>query len=123
MIHARYKNFSFWKCELKPSEHACKIFFNYSKPCVISYFEKKVQSLLPKHVSQCFRTNSRNIISRNASMVIPLQANQDLTPVLAPSYSSCLLVPLQPPVIARAAEYCVCWSLFVISRDICGSCR
>ena len=29
-----------------------------------------------------FRTNSRNIIGRNPSMVIPLLANQDLTPVL-----------------------------------------
>ena len=30
-----------------------------------------------------FRTNSRNIIGRNPSMVIPLLANQDLTPMLA----------------------------------------
>jgi len=30
-----------------------------------------------------FRTSSRNIIGRNPSMVIPLLANQDLTPVLA----------------------------------------
>ena len=29
-----------------------------------------------------FRTNSRNMIGRNASMVIPLLANQDLTPML-----------------------------------------
>ena len=29
-----------------------------------------------------FRTNSRNIIGRNPSMVIPLVANQDLTPML-----------------------------------------
>ena len=29
-----------------------------------------------------FRTNSRNIIGRNPSMVIPLLANQDLTPIL-----------------------------------------
>ena len=29
-----------------------------------------------------FRTNSRNIIGRNPSMVIPLLANQDLTPML-----------------------------------------
>ena len=32
-----------------------------------------------------FRTNSRNIIGRNPSMVIPLLANQDLTPVLRTS--------------------------------------
>ena len=30
-----------------------------------------------------FRTNSRNIIGRNPSMVLPLLANQDLTPMLA----------------------------------------
>ena len=29
-----------------------------------------------------FQTNSRNIIGRNPSMVIPLLANQDLTPML-----------------------------------------
>ena len=29
-----------------------------------------------------FRTNSRNVIGRNPSMVIPLLANQDLTPML-----------------------------------------
>ena len=29
-----------------------------------------------------FRTNSRNIIGMNPSMVIPLLANQDLTPML-----------------------------------------
>ena len=29
-----------------------------------------------------FRTNSRNIIGRNPSMVIPLPAKQDLTPKL-----------------------------------------
>ena len=29
-----------------------------------------------------FRTNSRNSIGRNTSMVIPLLANQDLTPML-----------------------------------------
>ena len=32
-----------------------------------------------------FRTNSRNIIGRNPSMVIPLVANQDLTPMLQPA--------------------------------------
>ena len=30
-----------------------------------------------------FRMNSRNIIGRSPSMVIPLLANQDLTPMLA----------------------------------------
>ena len=31
-----------------------------------------------------FRTNFRNTIGRNSSMVIPLLVNQDLTPMLAP---------------------------------------
>ena len=38
----------------KPSEYACKIFFNYSKLCVISFFAKKVQFLPRKHASRCF---------------------------------------------------------------------
>ena len=33
-------------------------------------------------LADAFRTNSRNIIGRNPSMVIPLLANQDLTPML-----------------------------------------
>ena len=36
------------------------------------------QNTLP----DAFRTNSRNIIGRNASIVIPLLANQALTPML-----------------------------------------
>ena len=37
-----------------------------------------------------FRTNSRNIIGRNPSMVIPLLANQDLTPMLSsPPWEGC----------------------------------
>ena len=60
---------------MKHSEHACKIFFNYSKLCVISFFAKKVQFLM----------NSRNIIGRSPSTAIPLLANQDLTPMLSGS--------------------------------------
>ena len=33
-------------------------------------------------ILNAFRTNSRNIIGRNPSMVIPLLANQDLTLML-----------------------------------------
>ena len=40
------------------------------------------------------RTNSRNIIGRNPSMVIPLLANQDLTSVLL-SIPMCTLVDSQ----------------------------
>ena len=36
-----------------------------------------------------FRMNSRNIIGRNPSMVIPLPANQDLTPMLVPLVVFC----------------------------------
>ena len=67
---------------MKPSEYACKIFFNYSKLCVSSFFAKKGHFLPPKHALDAFRTNSRNTIGRNPSMVIPLLANQDLTPML-----------------------------------------
>ena len=35
-----------------------------------------------------FRTNSRNIIGRNPSMVIPLLPNQDLTPMLVRIWNS-----------------------------------
>ena len=37
-----------------------------------------------------FRTNSRNIIGRKPPMVIPLLANQDLMPMLAPGHFSTL---------------------------------
>ena len=50
----KVKNCSFWKCELKPSEHACKISFNYSKLCAISFFARKVQFFPPNHASRCF---------------------------------------------------------------------
>ena len=56
-----------------------EMFFNYSKLWVISFFAKKVHYLPPKHAS---RRNSRNTIGRNPSMMIPLLANQDLTPML-----------------------------------------
>ena len=36
----KIKNSPFWKCELKPSEHARKIFFNYSK-LVLSFLCKE----------------------------------------------------------------------------------
>ena len=40
-----------------------------------------------------FRTNSRDIIGKNPSMVIPLLANQDLTPMLR--FLTFLEVPLK----------------------------
>ena len=45
---AQDKHFS-WTCELKSSEHTCRIFFDYSKLCVISSFAKKVHYLPPIH--------------------------------------------------------------------------
>ena len=67
---------------MKPSEHACKKFFNYSKLCVISFFAKKVHFYHQNTFLDAFRTNSSNIIGRNPSLVIPLLADQDLTPML-----------------------------------------
>ena len=65
---------------MEPSENASKICFDYSKLCAIDLFLKRVHYLPLKHAS---RTNSRNIIGRNPSMVIALLANQDLTSMLA----------------------------------------
>ena len=59
-------------------------YFSVFRNCVISFFAKKVNTLL-----DAFRTNSRNIIGRNPSMVTPLLANQDLTPMLT-EVTSCL---------------------------------
>ena len=42
----------------------------------ITFDPRKIYTLL-----DAFRTNSRNVIGRNLSMVIPLLANQDLTPM------------------------------------------
>ena len=44
-----------------------------------------------------FRTNSRSTIGRNPSMVIPLLANQDLTPML----SQCDLLLIDIPSIVK----------------------
>ena len=39
-----------------------------------------------KTLLDAFRMNIRNVIGRNPSMVIPLLANQDLTPMLVGDY-------------------------------------
>ena len=78
----KIKNCSFWKYDLKPSEHARKLFFNNSKLCVSSFFAKKYNFYHQNTILDAFRMNSGNIIGRNPSMVIPLLANQDLTPML-----------------------------------------
>ena len=61
------------------SEHACKMFFSSSKICAINPFRKEGTLFTPKHVS---RANPHNGIGRNPSMVTPLLANQNLTPML-----------------------------------------
>ena len=47
--------------------------------------QRKYNFYHEKTLFDAFRTNSRNIIGMNPSMVIPLLVNQDLTPMLAPS--------------------------------------
>ena len=80
---AKYKSCSFWKCELKPSEHACKMFFNYSKLCLLSISAKRVHFLLPKtRFSNEFSQHHWLFTKRIPWMMNPLLANQDLTPVL-----------------------------------------
>ena len=44
--------------------------------------QKKYNFYHQNTLLDAFRTNSRNIIGRNPSVVIPLLANQDLTPML-----------------------------------------
>ena len=44
--------------------------------------QRKYSSYLQNTLLDAFRMNSRNIIGRNPSMVIPLLANQDLTPMI-----------------------------------------
>ena len=48
----------------------------------VSFFAKKCNLYHQNTLLDAFRTNSRNIIGRNPSMVIPLLANQYLTPML-----------------------------------------
>ena len=44
--------------------------------------QRKYNFYHQKTLLDAFRMNSRNVIGRNLSMVIPLLANQDLTPML-----------------------------------------
>ena len=44
--------------------------------------QRKYNSYHQNMFFDAFRTNSRNVIGRNPSMVIPLLANQNLTPML-----------------------------------------
>ena len=50
---------------------------------VLSVSSQRKYNFYPQNtLLDVFRTNSRNIIGRNPSMVIPLLANQGLTPML-----------------------------------------
>ena len=61
-----------WTC----LQNICQIF----ETMFYQFFRKESIHYLPaKHAP---RTNSRNIIGKNPSMVIPLLANEDLTPML-----------------------------------------
>ena len=87
---------------MKPSEHACKIVFNYIiRSYVLSVSSQRKYNFYHQNtLLDAFRTNSRNIIGRNPSMVIPLLANQDLTPMLSVHSSVELVNPvavLYPP--------------------------
>ena len=58
-------------------------YFSFIRNYVLSVSsQRKYNFYLQNKLLDAFRTNSRNIIGRNPSMVIPLLANQDLTPML-----------------------------------------
>ena len=58
-------------------------YFSIIQNYVLSvYSQRKYNFSHQNTFLDAFRTNSFNIIGRNPSMVIPLLANQDLTPML-----------------------------------------
>ena len=58
-------------------------YFSIIRNCVLSVsLQRKNNFYHHNTLLDAFRTNFRNIIGRNPSMVIPFLANQDLTPVL-----------------------------------------
>ena len=58
-------------------------YFSIILNCVLSVsLQRKYNFHHQNTLLDAFRTSSRNIIGRNPSMVIPLLANQDLTPML-----------------------------------------
>ena len=59
-------------------------YFSIIRNCVLSVSSQSKYNFYHQNtLLDAFRTNSRNIIGRNPSMVIPLPANQDLTPILS----------------------------------------
>ena len=58
-------------------------YFSVVRNYVLSVFSQRKYTVYHQNtVRDAFRTNSRNITCRNPSMVIPLLANQDFTPML-----------------------------------------
>ena len=58
-------------------------YFSFIRNYVLSVSSQRKYTFYHQNkLLDAFRTNSRNIIGRNPSMVIPLLANQDLTPML-----------------------------------------
>ena len=58
-------------------------YFSIIRNYVLSVFSQRKYSFYHQNtLPDAFRTNSRNVIDRNPSMVIPLLANQDLTLML-----------------------------------------
>ena len=58
-------------------------YFSIIRNYVLSVFlQRKYNFYHQSTLLDAFRTNSRNNIGRNPAMVIPLLANQDLTPML-----------------------------------------
>ena len=58
-------------------------YFSFIRNYVLSVSSQRKYNFYHQNaLLNTFRTNSRNIIGRNPSMVIPLLANQDLTPML-----------------------------------------
>ena len=77
------------------------IFRNY----VLSVSSQRKYSFYHQNkLLDAFRMNSRNIIGRNPSMVIPLLANQDMTPMLTGGVS-CLACYLKQQPIADKARH------------------
>ena len=59
-------------------------YFSSIGNCVLSVSSQRKYSFCHQNtLLDAFRTNSRNFIGRNPSMVVPLLDNQDLTPMLS----------------------------------------
>ena len=115
MIYARYKDCSFRKCEVKPSEHASK-FYSIIRNCVLSVFSRRKYTFY----------HQKTLL--DPLMVIPLLANQDLTPMLArqvcvfllhfafSTREACLEVPLGLPQTIHRIQ----WKIRGIQGMLCS---